>query len=65
MGDTLTHLDAIKDVQALLDKVFFALETGGCLVLSFRDLSQELVALDRFIPVRSNEKTIFTCFLEF
>jgi SAM-dependent methyltransferase len=65
MGDTLTHLDAFKRVQALLDKVFLALETGGCLVLSFRNLSQELVELDRFIPVRSNETTIFTCFLEF
>ncbi len=65
MGDTLTHLDAFKRVQALLDKVFSALETGGCLVLSFRNLAQELVELDRFIPVRSNETTIFTCFLEF
>ena len=65
MGDTLTHLDAFKRVQALLDKVFFALETGGCLVLSFRNLSLELLELDRFIPVRSNETTIFTCFLEF
>ncbi len=65
MGDTLAHLDALRNVQALLDKVFFELETGGCLVLSFRNLSQELMELDRFIPVRSNETTIFTCFLEF
>lgn len=65
MGDTLTHLDAFKKVQALLDTVFFSLETGGCLILSFRNLTQELVELDRFIPVKSNETTIFTCFLEF
>ena len=65
MGDTLTHLDALKKVQALLDSIFTYLETGGCLILSFRDLTQELEELDRFIPVRSNEATIFTCFLEF
>ena len=65
MGDTLTHLDALKNVQALLDKVFSSLETGGRLILSFRNLTQELVDLDRFIPVKSNETTIFTCFLEF
>ena len=65
MGDTLTHLDAFKKVQALLDTVFSSLETGGCLILSFRNLTQELVELDRFIPVKSNETTIFTCFLEF
>src|SRR5210317_2018564 len=65
MGDTLTHLDTLKKVRALLDSVFSSLETGGCLILSFRNLTQELVELDRFIPVKSNETTIFTCFLEF
>ena len=65
MGDTLTHLDALKKVSDLLDRVYGALETGGRLVLSFRNLTQELVGLDRFIPVKSNETTIFTCFLEF
>ena len=65
MGDTLTHLDAYKKVQALLDSIFSSLQTGGCLILSFRNLTQELVELDRFIPVKSNETTIFTCFLEF
>jgi 2-polyprenyl-3-methyl-5-hydroxy-6-metoxy-1,4-benzoquinol methylase len=65
MGDTLTHLDDFKKVRALLDMVFSALQTGGCLILSFRNLTQELVELDRFIPVKSNETTIFTCFLEF
>lgn len=65
MGDTLTHLDSFKKVQALLDSIFSSLQTGGCLILSFRNLTQELVELDRFIPVKSNETTIFTCFLEF
>lgn len=65
MGDTLTHLDTLNQVQALLDAVFSALEIGGHLILSFRNLTQELVGLDRFIPVKSSETTIFTCFLEF
>ena len=65
MGDTLTHLDALKNVQALLDKVYVALETGGRLVLSFRNLSRELKALDRFVPVKSDDTTLFTCFIEF
>ena len=65
MGDTLTHLDTSEKVQALLDTVFSALEAGGCLILSFRDLTQELTGLDRFIAVKSSETTIFTCFLEF
>jgi 2-polyprenyl-3-methyl-5-hydroxy-6-metoxy-1,4-benzoquinol methylase len=65
MGDTLTHLDDLKKVRTLLDTVFSALQNGGCLILSFRNLTQELVELDRFIPVKSNETTIFTCFLEF
>ena len=65
MGDALIHLDDFKKVRALLDTVFSSLETGGCLILSFRNLTQELVELDRFIPVKSNETAIFTCFLEF
>jgi 2-polyprenyl-3-methyl-5-hydroxy-6-metoxy-1,4-benzoquinol methylase len=65
MGDTLTHLDTLKKVQALMDTVLSALETGGRLILSFRNLTQELEGLDRFIPVKSSETTIFTCFLEF
>lgn len=65
MGDTLTHLNALKNVQALLQQTYTALAPGGCLILSFRNLSQALLGLDRFIPMRSNDKTIFTCFLEY
>lgn len=65
MGDTLTHLESLKKVQALFDKVYSAVESGGCLVLSFRDLTVELTELDRFIAVKSDDHTIFTCFLEY
>jgi 2-polyprenyl-3-methyl-5-hydroxy-6-metoxy-1,4-benzoquinol methylase len=65
MGDTLTHLESLQKVQALFDKVYSALETDGRLILSFRDLTDELTELDRFITVKSNAQTIFTCFLEY
>jgi SAM-dependent methyltransferase len=65
MGDTLTHLENLKKVAALLQQAYTALMPGGCVILSFRNLSQALEGLDRFIPVRSNDDTIFTCFLEY
>ncbi|MGD2184782.1 MAG: methyltransferase domain-containing protein [Desulfobacterales bacterium] len=65
MGDTLTHLESLQKVQELLDKVYSALKVDGCLILSFRNLTVELSGLDRFIPVKSNARTIFTCFLEY
>ena len=65
MGDTLTHLKHLHDVAALLLQTYAALAPEGRLILSFRNLSQALVGLDRFIPVRSNDTTIFTCFLEY
>ncbi|MGY0216202.1 class I SAM-dependent methyltransferase [Endozoicomonadaceae bacterium StTr2] len=65
MTDTLTHLRSREEVQDLFSKSFNALETGGKLVLTFRDLSEVLIDTDRFIPVRSDENIIFTCFLEY
>jgi len=65
MGDTLPHLETFNQVQLLFEKVFRALETGGRFILTFRDLTFELRGLDRFIPVRSDAETIFTCFLEY
>ena len=65
MGDTLTHLEALENVEALVWQAHDALLPGGRVILSFRDLSTELVGLDRFIPVRSNDTTIFCCFLEY
>ena len=65
MGDTLTHLQTLAEVRALLEEGCRALEDNGRLILGFRDLSAELKNLDRFIPVRSDSKRIFTCFLEY
>ena len=65
MVDTLVHLESKADVVDLFAKVHRALERGGRFVISYRDLSREALELDRFIPVRSDETTILTCFLEY
>ncbi len=65
MGDTLTHLKTLEEVRKLFKNIYSALEEKGRLILGFRDMTTELTELDRFIPVRSDSKRIFTCFLEF
>jgi SAM-dependent methyltransferase len=65
MGDTLTHLPEKSDVSALFGSVFDRLRKGGVFVITYRDLTKELFGTDRFIPVRSDESKIMTCFLEF
>jgi SAM-dependent methyltransferase len=65
MGDTLTHLKSLDDVQLLVNNAYQALSDAGLLILTFRDLMFELKGLERFIPVRSESNLIFTCFLEY
>jgi SAM-dependent methyltransferase len=65
MGDTLTHLHSRPAIRRLLRKTFKVLEPGGRLILTFRNLSVALYGLDRFISVRNDADTIFTCFLEY
>ena len=66
MGDTLTHLADFAEVDSLLDGVAGALRPGGVFVATFRDYaSKTLQGDDRFIPVRSDENRILTCFLEY
>ena len=65
MGDTLTHLPEKSDVTALFGSVFDRLREGGVFIITYRDLTKELFGTDRFIPVRSDENKIMTCFLEF
>ncbi|KAJ3302691.1 hypothetical protein HDV03_004636 [Kappamyces sp. JEL0829] len=64
MGDSLTHLATLEEVNLLFSRAWERLESGGSFVVQFRDLSKELTNGDRFIPVRSDERTVFTCFLE-
>jgi SAM-dependent methyltransferase len=65
MVDTLIHLESRAAVGDLLAKVHRALEPGGRFVVTYRDLSREALELDRFIPVRADDSTILTCFLEY
>jgi SAM-dependent methyltransferase len=65
MGDTLTHLPDKSDVSALFRGVFDRLRPGGMFVITYRDLTTELFGTDRFIPVRSDDNKVMTCFLEF
>lgn len=66
MGDTLTHLESLDSVQCLLLNAGSALATNGKFIMTFRDyVSTEPQGTQRFIPVRSDESTILTCFLEY
>jgi SAM-dependent methyltransferase len=66
MGDTLTHLEDLESVDRLLDGVAATLKTGGVFATTFRDYAAKpLQGADRFIPVRSDERRILTCVLEY
>lgn len=65
MGDTLTHLDSVETVKTLIGQWFELLPAGGRLALSFRDLTEELIGEQRFIPVKADDQRIHTCFLEY
>lgn len=65
MTDTLLHLGSKAEVATLFQLCTNALESGGRLVLTFRDLSRELHGADRFFHVRSDESRIFSCFVDY
>ncbi len=66
MGDTLTHLRSLGEVADLIRRLASALAPGGVFVATFRDyVSSPLDGDERFIPVRSDENRILTCFLEY
>lgn len=64
-GDTITHLDNKEEVDLLLSNIAGMLEENGKLILNFRDYTNQLYDILRFIPVRSSDERIFTCFLEY
>ena len=65
MVDTLVHLESKAAVRDLFAKIHRALEPRGRFVITYRDLSREALELDRFIPVRADDSTILTCFVEY
>lgn len=65
MGDTLTHLSGPDQVEELIALSAQKLERGGKLVISYRELIQELTNEKRFILVNSDQNRIHTCYLEY
>jgi SAM-dependent methyltransferase len=64
MGDTLAHLESPDAIATLSRTVAAHLSPGGRFVATFRDYSRLPVGDARFIPVRTDEHRILTCFLE-
>jgi SAM-dependent methyltransferase len=65
MGDTITHLPSLADVEDLVRQCFSELNSGGQLVLTLRDYSREPAGAVVVIPVRHDENRIFLCRLEY
>lgn len=65
MTDTLLHLESEADVARLFTRLHAALEPGGRFIATFRELTAPLEGLDRFIPLRADDRQIMTCFLEY
>ena len=65
MGDTLTHLADVESVNRLIISIADEIRLGGKFVVSLRDYSTPLIGEHRFIPVRSDNDRILTCFLEY
>lgn len=65
MGDTLTHLSEPQSVGQLFSLVAESLYPDGTFITTFRDYTSPLVGDGRFIPVRSDNDRILTCFLEY
>lgn len=65
MRDTLLHLPDFDAVDLLLARVAASLAVDGKLVLTYRDLTQDLAGTDRFLPVRSEPDRIMLCALDY
>jgi SAM-dependent methyltransferase len=65
MGDTLTHLPDLPTVERMFSRIAESLLPGGIFVTTFRNYTSPLLGNDRFIPVKSDDDRILTCFLEY
>lgn len=64
-GDTITHLENIKQIEKLIIDASIIMQSNGYIILTFRDYTQELNDQQRFITVKSTENQILTCILEY
>jgi len=66
MGDTLTHLASVSEVDALVEAVADVLAPAGVFVATFRDYSVPTpLGVQRVIPVRQDDDRMLTCVLEY
>jgi SAM-dependent methyltransferase len=66
MGDTLVHLPDQQSVSTLIDRVCESLRPGGQFIYAIRDYIGFVPGgAERFIPIRADDKQIFTCFLDY
>lgn len=64
-GDTINHLSDKAEIDHFIFDCARTLTNKGKLMLSFRDYTQALTGDDRFILVKGDENTIFTCCLDY
>lgn len=65
MGDTIAHLEKLSEIEKFVEDIHDVLVENGKFVVSFRDYSEEPAGEQRFIPVKSDEDKILTCFLDY
>ena len=65
MRDTVLHLPRRGAVVELCERVARVLAPGGSFVMTYRDLTQPLRGLERFMPLRSDDERIMLCILEY
>lgn len=66
MGDTLVHLPSHDLAEQLVRNAAGFVAKGGSVIFSIRDYDQDgPTGGDRFIPIRSDDDQIFTCFLDY
>ena len=65
MGNTIAHLPDTDTVASLVRSAAAMLKRGGTFVVSLRDYSLPLLGDQRFVPVRSDDTRLLTCFLEY
>jgi len=64
-GDTIPHLESVTEIKKLISDSYKVLNPQGWIILTFRDYLTDLQDTQRFIPMKSDNNRVFTCFLEY
>jgi SAM-dependent methyltransferase len=65
VGDTLTHLDSLAEIERLVDDVHAALAPGGRCAFTYRDLTADVPDTQRVHLVRADATRVLTCVLDY